>query len=239
MKKILALWAVPRSRSTAFTLMMSQRGDYSVLLEPFENAAYRSDEKINNRYESLGPQYNFSNTLNQILSLAENNNIFIKDHAYYIRHIADDDFLSHFNNTFLIRNPEQSLPSFYHKWPDVSINETGYKELSEVFDMVVSKTGRIPPLIDADDLINNPEAIIRAYCELVGIPFVTSALKWEKPTHKLSVWHDHLATTQGFEERADRPYQNIFDNNKLKELHEECLPYYTKLYEHRIKISEP
>ena len=35
MEKILALWAVPRSTSTAFERMMRERGDFWVVDEPF------------------------------------------------------------------------------------------------------------------------------------------------------------------------------------------------------------
>ena len=41
MYKIVALWAVPRSTSTAFEWMMRQRGDIDCLHEPFGEAWYQ------------------------------------------------------------------------------------------------------------------------------------------------------------------------------------------------------
>lgn len=41
MNKILALWAVPRSRSTAFEYMMRTRGDHVCLHEPFGEVWYQ------------------------------------------------------------------------------------------------------------------------------------------------------------------------------------------------------
>ena len=41
MNKIVALWAVPRSTSTAFEWMMRQRGDLDCLHEPFGEAWYQ------------------------------------------------------------------------------------------------------------------------------------------------------------------------------------------------------
>ena len=40
MKPILALWAVPRSTSTAFERMMRQRGDHDCVHEPFGEVWY-------------------------------------------------------------------------------------------------------------------------------------------------------------------------------------------------------
>ena len=40
MTPILALWAVPRSTSTAFEWMMRQRGDFECVHEPFGEAWY-------------------------------------------------------------------------------------------------------------------------------------------------------------------------------------------------------
>ena len=41
MHPIIAMWAVPRSTSTAFEWMMRQRGDLDCLHEPFGEAWYR------------------------------------------------------------------------------------------------------------------------------------------------------------------------------------------------------
>lgn len=54
MKKILALWAVPRSTYTAFETMMREKGDYLVLDEPFGMYYYYSEEKKCDRYAEKG-----------------------------------------------------------------------------------------------------------------------------------------------------------------------------------------
>jgi hypothetical protein len=238
MNKILALWAVPRSRSSAFTLMMQRRGDFLGILEPFEASAYFSDERIIQRYPSKGPEANYGNVLNKLLNLSRARKVFIKDHAYYIEHLADAEFLSHFQHSFLIRDPAQSLPSYFDKWPDVTLQETGYRELASLFDKVMQYTGEVPPLIDADDLVENPEAIIKAYCEQTGIPFLKHALRWPRVTKRLGIWHDHLMTTTGFEERPGRSYLEVDQNEHLTHLYKNCMPYYEKLSRYKIRVDE-
>ena len=46
MNKIVALWAVPRSTSTAFEWMMRQRGDLDCLHEPFGEAWYQGEAPL-------------------------------------------------------------------------------------------------------------------------------------------------------------------------------------------------
>ena len=46
MHKIIALWAVPRSTSTAFEWMMRQRGDLDCLHEPFGEAWYQGEDPL-------------------------------------------------------------------------------------------------------------------------------------------------------------------------------------------------
>jgi hypothetical protein len=218
-------------------MMMSRRGDFSIAMEPFESSAYRSEERIVERYPCAGPQFNYQKVLQFLLKKAENGPLFIKDHAYYIVHIADDTFLSYFQHTFLIRHPRQALPSYFHKWPDVTLKETGYKELAELFDMVVQKYGDTPPVVDADELVDNPEVIVRAYCAQVGIAFIPEALTWPPINRKLGSWHDHLVTTTGFEKSPLRPYLEISANERLMRLYDACIPYYEKLHKYRLGQS--
>ena len=45
-KPILALWAVPRSTSTAFEWMMRQRGDFECFHEPFGEVWYQGESPL-------------------------------------------------------------------------------------------------------------------------------------------------------------------------------------------------
>lgn len=60
-------------------------------------------------------------------------------------------------------------------------NEMGYDELVRFMDFVVEK-GLVDKdqltVLDADDLLDNPEPMIRKYCERTGIEFEPGMLKW-------------------------------------------------------------
>lgn len=124
MAKILALWAVPRSTSTAFERMMRERRDYSVHDEPFGLSFYYSPDRRNiTRYPEIEPnsQYNFSSILEKLKQEKEKQPVFLKDMSYQVMPVANEEFLSHFENTFLIRHPRKMLPSLFKNWPDFTL----------------------------------------------------------------------------------------------------------------------
>ncbi|TVY90606.1 hypothetical protein LAWI1_G003915 [Lachnellula willkommii] len=119
--------------------------------------------------------------------------------------VVPAEILKQFHFTFLIRHPRHSIPSywrctippldkvtgFYNFMPA----EAGYDELRRVFDFL-RKENQVGPaiagqhgelkngevsitVIDADDLLDDPEAIIKAYCAEVGIDYTPKMLIWD------------------------------------------------------------
>jgi hypothetical protein len=101
------------------------------------------------------------------------------------------DVLRKFHFTFLIRHPRRAIPSYYrctippldkvtgfdHFMP----NEAGYEELVRFFDYLIEQ-GIVDrdhlTVLDADDMLDNPEGTIRAYCDRTGIDFKPEMLVW-------------------------------------------------------------
>jgi hypothetical protein len=243
-KKIIALWSTPRSRSTAFMWMMKQRGDFLVLQEPFGRSAYYSEERIFNRAADITPkaEYNYQNVLQDLQLKAQKSQVFLKDFPYYFLQIVNDEFLGYFQHTFLIRDPAQMLPSYYHKMPDLDFEECGYKELFELFQKVVKNTGKIPVVLNADDLVEQPTDIVQEYCSRIGIPFLPEALKWNPPGNSDEIgwwdnrsWNDDLRVSENFQQ-TEKSYLKIQENPKLLSLYNLCLPYYEQLNKHRLQV---
>lgn len=117
------------------------------------------------------------------------------------------DVLKKFQFTFLIRHPRRSIPS-YHRctlpplrevtgWDYFSANEAGYVELVRLFDFLL-KEGIVDKdnltVLDADDMLDNPEGAIRAFCERTDIDFTPEMLKWndadrDYATVKFAKWN--------------------------------------------------
>ena len=244
MNRILALWAIPRSTSTAFEWMMRQRGDFSCHHEPFGEAWYYGEDNRTPRANTVGvkPGLSYASVWGELRRDAAERAVFIKDFPHYVWHMADDVFLDHFTHSFLIRDPAKMLPSMYDKWPDFQVKECGYAEQRALFDLLHERHGMPPPVIDSDDLLADPHGAVHAYCEAVGIPYIEDALSWDEGERKSvswydkGSWHDNLKSSTGLApQKTD--YVDITHNDHLTSAYEACRPHYEALYRHRLATA--
>lgn len=243
MHKILALWATPRSTSTAFEWMMRMRGDMTCFHEPFGEPWYFGEAPRWPRAKPDSPRkpgVTFDNTWNELKHAAELGPVFSKEFPHYIEHLWSREFFDHFNHSFLIRDPAKVATSMYKHWPDFDLKEIAFVEQRALFDRLCDHLGKPPPVVDSDDLLENPTAIVEAYCQAVDIPFIAGALSWE-PGARDEVswydggsWHANLRGSDGLKAQPRR-YIDIADApDRLKEIYDICLPHYRHLYGHRL-----
>ena len=241
--RIIALWAVPRSVSTAFERMMMERGDFFVMHEPFSASYYMSEHRQSQRYldQPLRPDQNYDRVLQEIIDHARKEPVFIKDMACHINPRADEELVARFENAFLIRDPRKALPSFFYKWPDFTNEEAGYQPIWRLFELARKASGKTPVVIDADDLLSDPEKTVRAFCESIGLNFMPGSLNWDpgkRPEWKMwEGWHDDAENSRGFEKKPGRAYPALSDDARLQKAYEFCLPYYQKLRQHRLSME--
>jgi hypothetical protein len=71
--KPVALWAVPRSISTAFERVFVERNDFEVFHEPFSASYHYSEDRLSARYSNVKPEaaHNYQNVLGSILGPRE------------------------------------------------------------------------------------------------------------------------------------------------------------------------
>ena len=245
MHKIVALWAVPRSTSTAFEWMMRQRGDIACLHEPFGEAWYQGETPLWPRLTDQSvrtPGLTLESVWQSMLAQAKEGPVFSKDFPLYIDHMWDDEMLSYFTHSFLIRNPAMTITSMYDKWPDFHEKEVGFAEQRALFERILDKTGTPPPVIDSDDLLENPAEIVEKWCEAVGLPFIESALSWEPGARdEVSWWdggsfHANLRNSDGLKPQPRKSYIKIEEAPlRVQEVYERVIPHYEFMYQHRIR----
>jgi len=227
--KIIALWAVPRSTSTAFEWMMRQRGDLHCMHEPFGEAWYQGEAPLWQRYkagEKTTPGLTIESTWADIKALAEQGPVFIKDFPHYVSHMWDRDFLSHFTHAFLIRDPALTVTSMYDKWPDFDEGEEA------------------PPVFDSSDLLENPSAMVSAFCESVGIPFIEDALHWKAgaSTEQYSWWdggsfHENLKSSTGLVAQQRRYVELDEAPERVRQVCRRLQHHYQRLHRHRFVLE--
>ncbi|MFK7938107.1 MAG: sulfotransferase family protein [Roseovarius sp.] len=246
MHKIIALWAVPRSTSTAFEWMMRQRGDLECLHEPFGEAWYQGEDPLWQRFQPgdlTTPGLTLDSVWHDIQTRAAQGPVFLKDFPHYINHMWDAEFLSHFTHAFLIRDPAKTITSMHNKWPDFHEGEVGFPEQRALFDLVTALDGTPPPVIDSDDLLENPAAMTARFCEAVGIPFIEDALTWEPggDPSEHSWWdggsfHANLAQSTGLTPQKRRYLDLAETPQRVQQVHRRMKPHYDKLYQHRLTL---
>lgn len=123
------------------------------------------------------------------------------------------DVLRKFHFTFLIRHPRRSIPSYYRciipplsditGWDQFLPSEAGYEELARLFDLLVN-SGLVDrdqlTVVDADDMLDNPEPIIREYCRRTDIDFRPEMLEWNEDDKRHAEMH--FAKWNGFHNDA-------------------------------------
>jgi len=246
MHKILALWGTPRSTSTAFEWMMRMRGDMTCFHEPFGEAWYQGEDAKWPRIKLDSPRIKgltFESVWQSLKVAATKGPVFSKEFPHFVEHLWTDEFLDHFNHSFLIRDPAKVATSMYKHWPDFVLKEIAFVEQRALFDRLVDKLGHVPPVIDSDDLLENPYGIVEAYCKAVGIPYLEAALSWE-PGGRDEVswydggsWHANLRGSDGLKAQP-RKYIDITEApDRVQEIYQTVLPHYQHLYQNRLKVA--
>jgi hypothetical protein len=235
-QKPIVLWAVPRSRSTAFLRIMLERGDLEVAHEPFSYLQSDGHLEFAGRHVTSTIEL-----LDVMLDVnANERRVFAKDTSdyKYTSLLEDKRLFSEVTNTFMIREPRGAISSHYAMNPEATLDEYGFEYLHAIFDAVRSATGEVPLVIDGDDLVASPEATVRAYCERVGLEFKPEAMRWDpgKQTtwQRTAQWHAEVAESSGLVAKAPKQRETPDTNEHLRRIAEHHQPFYDVLARHRL-----
>ncbi|NKC13967.1 MAG: sulfotransferase family protein [Gammaproteobacteria bacterium] len=245
--RILALWAVPRSTSTAFEWMMRQRGDLRCFHEPFGEAWYQGEAPLWPRVtedSARTPGLTLESVRRQLAQANEDGPVFIKDFPHYIDHMIDDALLDLFNHCFLIRDPAKTITSLYARWPDFHEKEVGSAEQRALFDRLCERDGKAPPVLDSDDLLERPAQMVAAWCAACGIEFIPEALNWKAGARDAVSWwdggsfHENLRHSTGLRPQARSKYIDIDEApGRVRAVHASVVEHYEHLHAHRLRGS--
>src|SRR3989440_8426247 len=119
------------------------------------------------------------------------------------------DWLRKVTNFFLIRNPAEVIASYIKKNREPTVEDLGFVQQAEIFDFVRRQTGAVPPVIDADDVLRDPERILRLSCDAIGVEFSDAMLSWAPgPRQNDGIWGKYLyaevARSTSFQPWRDR-----------------------------------
>jgi hypothetical protein len=127
-------------------------------------------------------------------------------------------------------------PKFIH-------DDIGYPELQALFEFFTELTGARPPLVEAGELLAEPRAIMRMYCEsAIHDRFEPSMLEWRagriEEFAKWAGWHEEAQHSTGFNQ-AQKTKDNTDDlvlPDDVQQLIEQSMPIYDTLREFRMRV---
>ena len=236
----IAMWSGPRNISTAMMRSWGNRQDTVVVDEPFYAYYLKATGKNHpGASEVIGQgETDWRQVVAGLTSEAhEGKQIFYqKQMTHHLLPEVDRAWLGAVTNCFLIRDPLEVIHSYIKKNEDLTLEDVGFVQQADIFDWVREQTGRIPPVIDAGDVLQNPERILRVLCGAVGVEFDRAMLSW--PTGLRASdgiwakhWYNEVAQSTSFQ--PHRP-KNQRVPEHLREVHEQCRECYDRLYQHRI-----
>jgi len=238
----LAMWSGPRNVSTAFMRSWENRPDTVVVDEPFY-AHYLLATGIDHpgRDEVLAHhETDWRRVVESLLApVPPGVTVFYqKQMSHHLLPHMGREWLGSVTHAFLIRDPAPMLASLGEKLGDFELEATGLPQQVEIFDFVRRTTGRVPPVVDAANLLAAPGPTLRALCAALGIPFSEHMLSWPAGRRATDgvwakYWYDRVERSTGFEpaEAAEVPRLH----GRLAELEAQCRPLYEHLHAHCLR----
>jgi hypothetical protein len=237
----IAMWSGPRNISTAMMRAWGNRGDTLVIDEPFYAYYLKATGKQHPGAEEViaAGEIDWRKVVAQLTGAVPNDTsiFFQKQMTHHLLPEVDRRWLDEVTNCFLIRDPREVIASYIKKREDPALEDLGYVQQAEIFDFVRTRAESLPPVLDARDVLENPERMLRLLCDSVGVEFSESMLSWPPGLRQTDgVWAKHwygeVATTTSF--RRYRPTDQQVPE-RLREIYERCRECYDRLYRHRLR----
>ena len=237
----LAMWSGPRNISTALLRSWGNRPDTFVVDEPFYAfylQATGKDHPVAAEVIANG-ETDWRKVAAHLTSAApEGKTIFYqKQMTHHLLPQVERRWLDGLTNCFLIREPAEVIVSYLKKNDDPTVEDLGFVQQAEIFDWVREHDGAVPPVIDAGDVLRDPESTLRLLCAAVGVEFDRAMLSWPPGLREsdgvwAKHWYGEVARSTAFQ-----PYEprEALVPERLREVHQRCQECYERLLPHRLR----
>ena len=236
----IAMWSGPRNISTAMMRAWGNRRDTAVVDEPFyafylarTGAKHPVAEEVIARGETdpwkvveqlTGPVPNGRRVFYQ------------KQMTHHLLPEVSRDWLRAIRNCFLIRDPREVITSYLKKNNEPALGDLGFVQQAEIFDFVRRHTDRMPPVIDARDVLEDPRRVLTLLCDALGLRFTEAMLSWPPGLRETDgIWAKHWYS-EVEHSTSFRPSEKkqIMVPERLQPICNQCTEIYQRLREHRL-----
>ena len=236
----IAMWSGPRNISTAMMRAWENRGDCAVSDEPLY-AAYLAatglDHPARDEVIAAG-EVDPARVVAALLGPVPG-----AQPVWYQKHMTHHllpgmarEWIHALVNVLLIRDPDEVVASYLKSRATVTPEDIGLPQQARLFDELADRQGHAPPVIDAADFLQAPEAHLRALCAWLGIDFTDRMLHWPSgPRASDGVWAPHwyaaVWQSTGFDPGQPR---EVHLEGEAARVADACRPAYERLHAHRL-----
>jgi hypothetical protein len=240
----IAMWSGPRTISTAMMRAWENRADCRVTDEPFY-AAYLATTGLDHPMRAAVIAAQSTDWEECARFCAGGVPMGAGAPVHFQKHMCQHmiaeaplGWMAACRHAFLIRPPEAVAASFHKGWAGMGADDLGFRRQAELFDHVCQITGAVPPVLEAQGVLEAPEAALRALCSALGVGFDPAMLAWPKgPRASDGVWSAHwygrVNASTGF-----APYQPPGPVPEgLAGIVAECRPYYERMKANKLPTN--
>jgi hypothetical protein len=250
----IAMWSGPRNISTAMMRSWGNRPDTVVVDEPFyafylkeTGTKHPGAEEViaqgETDWRKVVEQCRRNASPARAASPVEDSPwrarmiFYQKQMTHHLLPEVSRGWLRDVTNCFLIRDPAEVIASYIKKNPEPELNDLGFVQQSEIFDFVHRQANSIPPVIDADEVLRDPERMLRLLCDAIGVEFSDAMLSWPPGPRETDgiwakYWYAEVERSTGFQPYRERRVE-VPEN--LREVEQRCRECYDELYQYRLR----
>jgi hypothetical protein len=238
----ICMWSGPRNVSTALMRSFGARPDTTVVDEPFY-AAYLAETGLEHplREAVLRSQPNDWRAVVSALASppsAAADLVYEKHMTHHMLPGFGRAWLGGCRNAFLIRDPARVLASYVKKRGAVSLLEIGLPQQRELFEQVSAALGAPAPVVDCEDLLQDPAGMLARLCEALGVPYLPVMLSWPAGPRASDgvwapAWYDAVERSTGFAPPDGQAPPELPES--LRAIADSARPYYEALARHRLR----
>ncbi|MCL6678920.1 HAD family hydrolase [Sphingomonas sp. RG327] len=236
----IAMWSGPRNLSTAMMRSFESRADTFVTDEPFYGC-FLTDTGLQHpmRDEVIASMdCDWRTVMDELRGDPTGGSpIWYQKHMWHmmVGPVGYEDFAG-FRHAFLIREPERMIASYLKKREAARFEDFGLEKQAEFFEREADRLGHPPPVIDANDVLADPERVLSKLCGALGIAWDPAMLRWAPGRRETdgvwaAHWYNAVEKSTGFGEPDSDPVELTEADQRLAD---RMRPYYGRLAAHRI-----
>lgn len=226
-------WSGPRNVSTAFMRSFAQREDTRAVDEPlYGHYLATADAPHPGRDELLQVLETDARAVidEVILGPCDRPVLFMKQMVHHLTPDIDLSFLDRCINVLLIRDPAEVISSLVHQLPQPTMRDVGFDRQATLLRELHAR-GQDPPVVDAAQLLRDPEHVLRELCRRIGLSWEPAMLSWPAGPRPedgpwARYWYSNVERSTGFTRYAPRKPEVP---ESCGELLEECRVLYDEL----------